>query len=129
MTEREFQTNARAGQTFRRLSSEPGEQEFWAGYVRGLRRNYHGEKFGTPEEHDLWMAAADSDDESRKMTGIGYRIGIGGKNIQQAMKILTTRQLRSDLGRMGGSVTSERKTAAVRQNAKLGGRPRKKPQE
>jgi hypothetical protein len=30
------------------------------------------------------------------------------------------------LGRRGGSVRSEAKTAAVRENGKLGGRPRKK---
>jgi Protein of unknown function (DUF2442) len=32
------------------------------------------------------------------------------------------------LGRKGGSVTSEAKAAAVRENGKLGGRPRKAPQ-
>lgn len=123
MTEREFQTNARAADTFRRLSSEPYEPEYWAGYIRGLRRLYHGERFGTPEEHELWLSLTGPDD-TRRMRGIGYRAGFEGQNIQQAMKNLTTMQHRSELGRLGGSARSERKTWAVRQNAKLGGRPR-----
>ena len=41
---------------------------YLAGYRRGLRRRYHGEKFGTSEEHEKWMAAED-------LRGEGYRAG------------------------------------------------------
>lgn len=126
MTERDFQTNARAADTFRRLSQEPEEQDFWAGYVRGLRRNYHGENFGTADEHSLWMSAAGCDDLSRKMRGLGYQTGFDGQNVQQAMKLIASRQYMSDIGKIGGSAKSEKKTAAVRLNAKKGGRPPKK---
>jgi len=51
------------------------DQDYWHGYQRGLRRRYHGENFGTEDEHALWMAAIDSDDESRSARGQGYRDG------------------------------------------------------
>ena len=85
MTEHEFQHNARAAETLRHLAQEPDEQEFWTGYVRGLSRNYHGEQFGTTEEHALWMATADSDDQGRRMTRLGYRAGFEGLTVRTAM--------------------------------------------
>lgn len=85
MTEQEFQANMTAAKTFSELGDE---QEFWAGYMRGLRRNYHGENFGTDEEHALWMAAANSTDKTRKMRGLGYQAGFEGQRIQQALKTL-----------------------------------------
>jgi hypothetical protein len=52
--------------------------EYWTGVMRGLRRAYHGEAFGTAEEHALWLAAADSDDVLRRQRGQGYRAGLRG---------------------------------------------------
>jgi hypothetical protein len=120
-----FQNNATAAESFRRLSQEPDEQEFWAGYVRGLRRNHHGEKFETEAEHSLWMSAADSSDQSRKMRGLGYRAGFEGQNVQAAMKTLVGHQHMSELGKRGGSSTSVRKSQSSAENGRLGGRPRK----
>lgn len=120
-----FQSNMMAADTFRRLSSEPDEQDFWVGYQRGLRRNHHGEKFGTAAEHKLWMSLADDADQSRKMRGLGYRAGFDGQNIQQAMKTLAGFQYRSELGRLGGSSTSPKKSRSSAENGKLGGRPKK----
>lgn len=120
-----FQSNMTAADTFRRLSSDPDEQEFWAGYQRGLRRNHHGDKFGTVAEHKLWLSLADDGDQSRKMRGLGYRSGFDGQNIQVAMKSLAGRQYMSDIGRLGGSVTSSKKTRSSAKNGALGGRPKK----
>jgi hypothetical protein len=120
MTEKEFQMNMRAAKIFQGLDNS----DFWAGYQCGLRRNYHGEKFGTSDEHQNWMNLVD--DETRQDLGKGYRAGFEGQNIQQAMKTLVSRQYLSEIGKRGGSARSERKTSAVRENAKLGGRPRKK---
>lgn len=122
---RNFQPNMTAADTFRRLSSEPDEQEFWTGYQRGLRRNHHGEKFGTAAERKLWMSLADDSDDSRKMRGLGYRAGFEGQNIQQAMKTLAGWQYRSELGKRGGSSTSPKKARSSAENGRLGGRPRK----
>ncbi len=127
MNKSEFQTNMTGAESFRTLSPETAEQDFWTGYQRGLRRNYHGEKFGTADEHKLWLSLADEPhDTSRKMRGLGYRAGFDGHNIQQAMKTLASRQYLSELGKRGGSSTSPAKSRASAENGKLGGRPRKK---
>jgi len=44
-----------------------------------FKHEYHGEKFGTDEEHTLWMSLLDGDarDESRRQRGQGYRDGFG----------------------------------------------------
>ena len=50
--------------------------DYWAGYERGLRRAYHGDKFGTVEEHNLWLYLKSDVDESRRLRGLGYRDGL-----------------------------------------------------
>jgi general stress protein YciG len=124
MTEKEFQTNMRAAKTFQGLTSISEEQQFWTGYQRGIRRHYHGDNFGTAEEHEKWISLID--DPTREMMGLGYWVGSTGQDIQVAMKTLTKKQYMAEIGRKGGSVSSEKKTRAVRKNAHLGGRPRKK---
>jgi hypothetical protein len=57
---------------------ETDRSEYWIGYQRGLRRAYHGKKFGTPEEHNLWLNAIYSEDTLRKQRGQGYRDGLKG---------------------------------------------------
>ena len=47
--------------------------DYWAGYQRGLRRKFHGENFGTYDEHELWMGLSDDLDLSRAEKGKGYR--------------------------------------------------------
>lgn len=75
MTEQKFKSEMRRAETMRR-TSDPEMSEYWVGYIRGLRRVYHGENFGTADEHNKWMAAIDSPDEMRKQRGRGYRDGI-----------------------------------------------------
>ena len=48
MTKGEFQTRMKAALTLR--EQNVGAQDFWAGYMRGLQRLYHGDNFGTTEE-------------------------------------------------------------------------------
>ena len=77
MNERQFQSEMNRAETMRRLASGPTEPDYYAGYIRGLRRAYHGERFGTEAEHDLWMGLADGqDDEQRAAKGRGYRDGL-----------------------------------------------------
>lgn len=65
----------RRAQAMAQLDESPLRQEYWTGYQRGLRRAYHGTKFGTQAEHKLWMSLIDDPDESREQRGLGYRDG------------------------------------------------------
>lgn len=59
-----------------RCSKLAGDRpDYWMGYQRGLRRRYHGEIFGTEDEHSLWMSLADDDTPDRINRGRGYRDG------------------------------------------------------
>lgn len=74
-----FASLMRRADTLRRLSSgpqKPFEADWWNGYMRGLRRAHHGERFGTQAEHELWLSAADSSDPKRAALGRGYRGGL-----------------------------------------------------
>lgn len=50
--------------------------DYWAGYARGLRRAYHGEQFGDPGEHEIWLALSDRPDQASQGRGQGYRDGL-----------------------------------------------------
>jgi hypothetical protein len=80
MTEQKFKFEMHRAETMRGLA-DPMMAEYWAGYIRGLRRAYHGEKFGTAEEHEKWLSAANSRDESRKQRGRGYKDGLTFKKV------------------------------------------------
>ncbi len=54
---------------------EPARSDYWTGYMRGLRRQHHGDKFGTDDEHERWLNACG--DESRDQRSAGYRDGLG----------------------------------------------------
>ncbi len=72
MNEQKFRSEMRRAKTMQETEEYP-RNEYWVGYQRGLRRLHHGDNFGTAEEHEQWMALVDSDDESRKQRGRGYR--------------------------------------------------------
>jgi hypothetical protein len=71
-----FESLMSRAETLRRIETNPLRSEWWAGYIRGLRRAHHGDQFGTVAEHELWMTAADSIDEQRAARGRGYRAGL-----------------------------------------------------
>lgn len=55
------------------------ESDYGAGYLRGLRRAYHGERFGTADEHALWSRMG-LDGDHRVELGRGYRDGLSGSD-------------------------------------------------
>jgi DNA-binding transcriptional regulator YiaG len=57
---------------------EVENHDYWSGYIRGLKRRFKGENFGTSEEHGQWLAHADSDAEELREKGRGYRHGYLG---------------------------------------------------
>ncbi len=69
MEEKEFKSLARS---VAQLASEYGE-----GYRLGLRRHYHGEKFGTSAQHEQRMGFGLEGDPREEM-GRGYRDGFAG---------------------------------------------------
>ena len=71
-----FASLMRRADTLRRVESDPIRAEWWVGYMRGLRRAHHGERFGSQAEHDLWFSAAESADPQRAALGRGYRAGL-----------------------------------------------------
>jgi hypothetical protein len=58
-----------------RQLAQVDNQEFWNAYSRGLRRLYHGEKFGTEDEHKIWMS-------QEGLRGAGYKKGFSGSDIE-----------------------------------------------
>ena len=61
------------------LDIENNRTDYWTGYIRGLRRAYHGQQFGTDAEHALWLSLSISDDTSRSELGRGYRDGLAAE--------------------------------------------------
>jgi DNA-binding transcriptional regulator YiaG len=51
---------------------------YWTGYINGLQRRFHGEAFGTQQEHERWLAATGEGDEEQKEQSRGYRDGYLG---------------------------------------------------
>lgn len=75
MTYAQFTHEMLKAETFTRLGERP---DYWRGYQRGLRRAYHGEAFGTDEEHAQWLEMLDSRGDARREMGLGYRDGLQG---------------------------------------------------
>ncbi len=71
-----FQSLMLRADTIRRFEDDPEKSNWWAGYIRGLRRAHHGDRFGTEEEHDQWILFIDSDDPLRSALGRGYKSGL-----------------------------------------------------
>lgn len=90
MTEQEFKTNASGAETFHKLADLP-EVDFWGGYLRGIRRHYYGEKFGTADEHATWiklMSAHGTHDQQCRYRGLGYQCGFAGTDVSDAIEQL-----------------------------------------
>ncbi len=73
MNEQEFRSLMTRADAYARYV-EPERSDYWTGYRRGLRRRYHGENFGTDDEHTLWLSL----DGDRAALGQGYRNGFQG---------------------------------------------------
>lgn len=71
-----FASLLRRADTLRRHEDDPVRNSWFAGYMRGLRRAHHGERFGSETEHQLWLSAADSSDPMRAALGRGYGAGL-----------------------------------------------------
>lgn len=77
-----FASLMRRADTLRRVESDPIRAEWFVGYMRGLRRAHHGERFGSQAEHQMWLAAAESTDPMRAALGRGYAAGFNLKSCE-----------------------------------------------
>ena len=71
-----FEREMHRAQAMSKTTTDPLKHDYWMGYQRGLRRRYHGENFGTPDEHQLWLTA--TGDASRDQRAAGYHDGYYG---------------------------------------------------
>lgn len=85
MTREQFESAVKGAESMRRAESSPIKQDYWMGYQRGLRRHFHGEKFGTEDEHTLWLEMISDEDEQRAARGRGYADGLAGMPLEEAM--------------------------------------------
>ena len=85
MTEQKFKSEMRRAKTMQETSGDPMRSEYWAGYMRGLRRAYHGEDFGTEAENTRWLSCINDKDEQHKQRGQGYHDGLAFEEISSRM--------------------------------------------
>jgi len=93
MDDKKFKSLLMMSKTFQEIDLD--RADFWRGFQRGLRRFYHGENFGTAEEHKKFMNCRNG--EFRRDLQTGYRVGfyredlrIGGPlDIQPLRKLLS----------------------------------------
>jgi len=69
MTQQQFLDEKSKAETFRKSGERP---DYWAGYIRGLRRQYHGEKFGSFKEHTRWLSSVNDEWAEGYQAGFAY---------------------------------------------------------
>lgn len=82
-TEKIFKTLAAQAKASR-FSAETDQESWWWGFERGLRRAYHGSRYGTEEEHEKRLSLIDDPHEGRQQIGWGYRMGLRALEYGQA---------------------------------------------
>ena len=76
MTDQQFQSELNRAKTLQGTVTDPIEADYWAGYQRGLRRAFLGERFGTARQHKEWLSLANDDSHSNAARGRGYCDGL-----------------------------------------------------
>jgi hypothetical protein len=75
MTEQEYRSKMAEAETMHGASSRPG---YYEGYMKGLRRLYHGPDVETVQEHEVWLGLTRSRDRAGADRGQGYQHGLQG---------------------------------------------------
>lgn len=79
LTHARFSLELTRALTFLSLADEPEDAAYWNGYQRGIRRAFHGNSFGTEDEHGQWCVLICEINPRRQSLGHGYRDGLKGK--------------------------------------------------
>ncbi len=115
MNYKQAMTHAKLMQT-----NEPERAEYWVGYQRGMRRARFGERFGTEQDHQIWLNAINAGGESHRQRGEGYRDGLNEHVEYDDLSV-------SELAAIAGSAKSPAKTDANRKKSNLPPKPGKQP--
>lgn len=75
MTEQEYRSKMAQAERMHRRSGRPG---YYEGYMKGLRRLYHGPGVATVQEHEVWLGMTYSRDRAGTDRGQGYQHGLQG---------------------------------------------------
>jgi hypothetical protein len=89
------------------------QSDYGAGYQRGLRRHYDGERFGTAEEHAKWSRLG-LDGDRREELGRGYRDGCDGRDPEPLIGRPPLPDGEGKTARVEWRTTDERKAKAQR---------------
>lgn len=130
MKHEKFKTLLTEADARRKATDDPAEADYLEGYVRGLRRGYHGEVFGTSEEHARWSSLVDRTDQKSQKRGQGYLDGIkavqGGRKRQTASLTLPRKLLtRMELERLPGESRSAQAARLIMDGLKLNEKERR----
>ena len=98
----QYKDELQTADTIRQVA-DGDDVEFWAGYMRGLRRGPDGDNFGTEAEHEVWFSIpADEPDLTRRARGMGYRAGLSMVSpielFNDRKNDLTTKELANQAG-------------------------------
>lgn len=74
MTKKEYDQEMLRAKTIRQ--EQPEKEDYYAGYMRGLRRAYSGGGFGVDREHNHWMNLIYSTKAKQQARGQGYHDGL-----------------------------------------------------
>ncbi len=86
MLKSDFERNALEAESMRKRVQTP-QVYFWEGYLRGLRRNFHGQIFGTEYEHGQWLSLKTRlGDDRLRYRGVGYEMGFKGTPMSEATR-------------------------------------------
>jgi hypothetical protein len=76
MTRKQYDDKMQQARSIRQ--GDPDKADYLAGYIRGLKRAYHGGSFGVDKDHNLWMNLIYDTNKRRHARGQGYRDGFQG---------------------------------------------------
>jgi hypothetical protein len=108
----------------RKASEDESETDYLDGYLRGLRKAYHGEAFGTDKDNAQWDSLSLKDDPKSQRLSQGYRDGqkavLGSRKRLTASLTLPRKLLtRMELERQPGESRSAQAARLIMDGLKL----------
>lgn len=93
-----FESLLQRSEIERGISDKP---DYWVGYLRGLRRAYYGDAYGTDEEHALWLGLSERRDQTHRDQGEGYLAGLAALDADADRRLPSAQAVRAFLRQHG----------------------------